>query len=581
MGFGQVVKGWRLFSRILSLREASAIIFTLTTILPLLVVLAFLSRSALMVSTGAQAALLVALLIGVLGFVLLQRMAARISRLAQAVEGSKPPERSEGIPKVDTATVPGVGSLAEIGQISEAFNRLFENVRESTERLEDLVFKLGALNEMVELAASIPKMQDLLALVLERTMRVVKATAGSIMLLDQERQMLRIAAARGLPDDATARGEVRLGEGIAGQVAQFGEPVVVDDVERDPRFAGANDPRCASGSFICVPVRVADRVIGVINLAKTADRPGRSAPARAVSATDLQLLNALVTYIGYAVDNARLLEKTQESAQQLQKALDELKATQAQLVRGETLRAIGELASRMAHHIHNLMAVVVGRVRILQDKLHEPDVRRALQIVERSALDGTEMVRRLNRFSRGQPVSHGVPVDLNTIVEEVLELIQPLWRDRTQVRRIPIETRLDPGRIPAVTGDLVSLREALMNLVLNAVDALPEGGTITIRTWASDGQVHCSVADTGPGMSEEVRRRALEPFFTTKGPKTTGLGLSVAYGIIKHHGGELTIESAEGRGTTVTIRLAAAAPSDLHDNLPGLHTHSEAPDRTS
>ena len=545
----------RLLSRPVSLRQAAAIVFALASVLPLLVLLALLSRFELLTKTEAQLSLFLALLVAVLGFVVFRRLVARISKLAQAVETAKPPD---GGPPAGESRVPGLGTVAEVVQIREAFNRMLEDLRGATERLEDLVFKLVTLNEMVELAARIPKMPDLLALVLERTMRTVKAGVGSIMLLDRERQTLRIVAARGLPDDILRGVEVPLGAELAGTVAQRGEPILVENLEADPQFAAASDPKYGGGSVISVPVRVGDRIIGVINLAKKeygAISPGDS---RSFSPIDLQFLNALMTYVAYALDNARLLEETRQSAKRLQEVIDELKATQEQLVRGETLQALGVLASGVTHHLNNLLAVTLGRIQFLLRKVEEPGFRSSLEVAERAALDAADVVRQVRGFSQAQPVVEMVPVDLNQLAQEVLELTRPHWEDEPQLRGIQIQASLEAGHIPPVPGDPASLREVLMSLLLNAVDALPQGGQITVKTWASAHGVQCAVTDTGVGMSEEIRRRALEPFFTTKGPKSTGLGLSVTYGIIQRHGGDLAVESTESRGTTVTIRLPVA-----------------------
>jgi signal transduction histidine kinase len=354
--------------------------------------------------------------------------------------------------------------------------------------------------------------------------------------------------------------EVKVGEGVAGKVVEMGEPVLVDDIASDPRFNKANDPQYGNGSFICMPIRVGDRVIGVINMAKKRD----SALSDALrpppfSSTDLQFLNALMTYIGYAVDNSRLLEEAQSSASQLQTVVDDLKSTQTQLVRGETLRAMGQLSSGMAHHLNNLFAVILGRVELLMGKVQESGVRRSLEIIQRTAQDGAEVVRRVQRFSRVQPVSDAVAVDLNQLVQEVVELTRPRWQDEAQLRGSRIEVTVEAGVIGAAAGEPAPLREVLMNLLLNAADSITQGGRITLRTWAKDDRVYCAVTDTGIGMPDEVRRRALEPFFTTKGPKATGLGLSVAYGTVQRYGGTLTIESAEGQGTTVEISLPAAS----------------------
>ncbi len=552
----------RRIARAMSLREAASVVFGLAALLPILLLVALLSRYNVLQHTDALLFVLLALVVSVLGFVIFRRMVDQVARLAQGLQAPAASRASAGSVDVKATAVPGLGRVAEIGQVADAFHNMLEDLRTATQRLEDLVFKLGTLNEMVELAARIPKIQDLLGLVLQTTMRAVRATVGSIMILDRDRRMLKLAASRGIPEDVAASAEVKVGDGIAGKVVEMGEPVLVDDIESDPRFKQPNAPQYGNGSFICMPIRVGDRVIGVINMAKRKEL-GASSTSRPqpFGAIDLQFLNALMTYIGYAVDNARLLDEAQQSAQQLQGVVDDLKATQAQLVRGETLRAMGQLSSGMAHHLNNLFAVVLGRTELMLSKVDEAGVRRSLDIIQRTAQDGAEVVRRVQRFSRVQPVSEPVAVDLNQLTEEVVELTKPRWHDESLLRGAKIEVGVETGAIPAAAGEPAPLREVLMNLLLNATDAMPQGGRITFKTWTANDRVHCAVSDTGIGMSDEVRRRAPEPFFTTKGPKSTGLGLSVAYGTIQRHGGTLAIDSAEGRGTTVTISLPLASKS--------------------
>src|SRR5215470_1022020 len=331
-------------SRAMSLREAAAVIFVLVALLPLLLFVAFLSVSELITRTEAQFAAFMALVIACLGFVVFRRLVDQIARLAISVRQPLEPDQMPSA-SAPATRVPGLGQVAEIGQLAGAFHQMLEDLRASTQRLEDLVFKLGTLNELVELSTHISRIQDLLSSVLQSSMRAVHANIGSIMLLDPERKTLRIAASRGLPDEVQAETEVRLGEGIAGKVAELGDAVIVEDIEKDARFSKLNDPKYGTGSFICMPVRVGDRVIGVINLAKKEDTSTTPPTPRPFSQTDLQFLSALMTYIGYAVDNARLLQEAQESAVELQSVVDDLRATQAQLVRGETLAAIGKLAS--------------------------------------------------------------------------------------------------------------------------------------------------------------------------------------------------------------------------------------------
>ena len=546
--------------RSMSLREAASVVFALVALLPILLMVYLLSRHELMRSGEAQIGLAAAVAVSILGFLVFRRMMDQISALAQGFIA--PTEaKAETLRRVERASaVPGLGEVTEIGQVRDAFYHMLDDLRGSTQRLEDLVFKLGTLNEMVELAARIPRIQDLLGLVLQSTMRAVRATVGSIMILDRERTVLKLAASRGIPDDVIPQIEVKVGEGVAGKVVEMGEPVLVDDIATDPRFNRTNNPQYGNGSFICMPIRVGDRVIGVINMAKRRD--GALADTLRLppfGSTDLQFLNALMTYIGYAVDNSRLLEEAQSSATQLQGVVDDLKSTQAQLVRGETLRAMGQLSSGMAHHLNNLFAVILGRVELLMGKVQEQSVRRSLEIIQRTAQDGAEVVRRVQRFSRVQPVSDAVAVDLNQLVHEVVELTRPRWQDEAQLRGSRIEVAVETGTVGAAADEPAPLREVLMNLLPNAADSITQAGKVTLRTWTRDDRVYCSVSDTGSGMPEEVRRRALEPFFTTKGPKATGLGLSVAYGTVQRYGGTLTVESTEGQGTSVEVSLPTAS----------------------
>ena len=415
----------RSFSSTVGLRRAAAIIFALVAVLPMLAVLPVLHTAGVLASPYAQVSLLLAVGLAVLGFFVLRRLTDEVARLA---EGFANPTPTTAVP---AATVPGLGRVTEIGQIGDALTHMLNDLRASTDRLEDLVFKLSTLNEVVELAARIPQLQDLLALVLERTMRTVRASIGSIMLLDHERQVLRVVVARGLPDDVVEHAEVAVGESIAGKVVQLGEPVLVEDIATDPRFARTRDPKYGSGAFMCLPVRVEDRIIGVVNLAKSAAAP----PTPAFSPTDLQFLNTLMTHIAYAVDNARLLQEAQLSTNRLRRAMEDLRTTQTRIVEGETLRAVGQMASGMAHHVNNLLAVISGRVQLLLGRSHPAggapaagdrpagDVRRRRRRAPRA---------RLHRRAAGD--LRRPPVDLNEIVREVVELTRPRWRDEAQMR---------------------------------------------------------------------------------------------------------------------------------------------------
>jgi signal transduction histidine kinase len=229
--------------------------------------------------------------------------------------------------------------------------------------------------------------------------------------------------------------------------------------------------------------------------------------------------------------------------------------SQKQVIEAERLRAIGQLAGGVAHHLNNIMTVILGNIQVVLRSEARVGMRNHLQSAERAVLEAADVVRRMSAFSRVQPLPVQGIVDLNLLAADVLEWTRSRWEAEAHLLGIAIRARLEPGDVPAVRGDEPGLREVLLNLVLNAIDALPDGGDIVVRTWRGDTTVYCSVSDSGVGMTPETSQRALEPFFTTKGPKSRGLGLSVAYGIVQGHSGTLAIESRPGRGSTVTVSL--------------------------
>jgi CheY-like chemotaxis protein len=185
-----------------------------------------------------------------------------------------------------------------------------------------------------------------------------------------------------------------------------------------------------------------------------------------------------------------------------------------------------------------------------------------LQVIQRAIGDVAQTVARMREFYRPrEPQMMLVRVHLNELVQQVADLTRARWNDMPQQRGVTIALAKDLARsLPAVMGAESEIREALTNLVFNAVDAMPEGGTLTLRTRAESGRVHVEVLDTGVGMDEDARRRCLEPFFTTKGERGTGLGLAMVYGMVQRHSADISIESALGKGTRVQLTFGAAAP---------------------
>jgi CheY-like chemotaxis protein len=249
----------------------------------------------------------------------------------------------------------------------------------------------------------------------------------------------------------------------------------------------------------------------------------------------------------------------------LQAAYDDLRQTQQAVTQQERLRALGEMASGIAHDINNGLSPVMLYVELLLEKETSLSAssRGHLETIQRAIMDVAKTIARLKEFCRPrEPQLKLGPVKLNDLVQQVVDLTRARWNDMPQQRGIVIQMRFDlmPG-LPPIMGAESEIREALINLVFNAADAMPNGGVLTLRTKMPDKNIYVEIADTGTGMDEETRRRCLEPFFTTKGERGTGLGLAMVYGIVQRHNAELEIESELGKGTTIRMVFTQTSSS--------------------
>lgn len=246
--------------------------------------------------------------------------------------------------------------------------------------------------------------------------------------------------------------------------------------------------------------------------------------------------------------------------------ITEKKEMEARLFRSEKLKALGELAGGVAHDFNNVLAAILGRAQLLNKILESPvkserrksvrDLKKSLAIIEKAALDGAETVRRIQEFSRERDDDkYFTKVDLNKIADDALEFTKVRWKTTSESKGIKIKIQKKTSSLPPIEGSASELREVLINLINNAIDAMPQGGHINIKTIKEKRHVFISVEDTGIGIPEVIRDRIFDPFFTTKGPQSNGLGMSVSHGIIDRHGGTIKVESVEGKGTTFTIKL--------------------------
>ena len=230
---------------------------------------------------------------------------------------------------------------------------------------------------------------------------------------------------------------------------------------------------------------------------------------------------------------------------------------EAQMHQSERLTALGQMAGGIAHDFNNLLQAILGYAQLMARSPGNADVvRRGLDVIEKAANGGAETVRRIQKFARLRPDEPFVTMDLNQVVRDSLAITRPRWEEKKVKGGVPLQLELELGPVPVVMGRPAELNEVITNLVLNAIDAMPKGGTLRIRTRLGDHRhAVITVADTGMGMSEEVRKKVFDPFFTTKGEEGTGLGLSVSHSIVERHGGDLKVDSRPGEGTTFSITL--------------------------
>jgi PAS domain S-box-containing protein len=307
-------------------------------------------------------------------------------------------------------------------------------------------------------------------------------------------------------------------------------------------------------ALVAAPLLVETKVFGVLIAARR--------EAGSFSSDECEFLRQLSEHVALAAHQTQLYGA-------LQSAYEDLRQTQQAVMQQERLRALGQMASGIAHDINN----AISPIAIYTDSLLErepsltPQGRSQLETIQRAIHDVAATVARMREFYRQrEPQWELTGVHLNQLVQQVIDLTRARWSDMPQHRGIMIQLRLeltpDP---PAVMGVESEIRDALTNLIFNAVDAMADGGTLTLRTQVVsdvlERHIRLEVSDTGVGMNEEARRRCVEPFFTTKGERGTGLGLAMVYGMASRHGAEIEIESELGRGTTV--RLSFPAPASV------------------
>lgn len=264
------------------------------------------------------------------------------------------------------------------------------------------------------------------------------------------------------------------------------------------------------------------------------------------------------TYLRNVETSAAQAAQAEKHVKELSHYITEQERIREQFSQMEKLSALGELASGVAHDFNNTLSGILGRAQLLQRTDDSEKIKRGLDIIIKTAEDGAKTVKRIQDFARQRRDHDFELVSIDQILLDASEITRPRWKSCAEASNIHITLNLQIGSNGMVMGDDSELREVLVNMVFNAIDAMPEGGTLSLTTRTVGDSVMVKVVDTGVGMYPEVRSRIFDPFFTTKGKAGLGLGLAVSFGIIRRHGGNIEVDSQYGKGTEFCITLPLA-----------------------
>ena len=454
-----------------------------------------------------------------------------------------------------------------------AVQAIVTNYRDITQRKQDEVrlhAQLTRLGLLSQITRAIGERQDMRSIfqVVVRTIEAELPVDFSCICLAEAAQGELIVTSVGVNSEAlamelamTERARVPVGEDSLARCVR-GELVYEPDLSQAQAAFAARLVKADLHAMVAAPLRVESKVFGVLIVARL--------EANSFSSADCEFLRQLSEHVALATHQAQLYES-------LQKAYDDLRQSQQAVMQHERLRALGQMASGIAHDINNAISPIALYTESMLEREPglSPRARDQLRTIHRAIDDVAQTVTRMREFYRQrEPQLALAPLDINGLAQQVLDLTRARWSDMAHQRGIAIELRTElAAGLPPIMGAENEIREALTNLVFNAVDAMPQGGTLTLRTRVAGEsgarRVVVEVGDSGIGMDDDTRRRCLEPFFTTKGERGTGLGLAMVYGAMQRHNAEIEIDSTVGVGTTVRLCFALAdAPAPGVEAVP-------------
>jgi signal transduction histidine kinase/ActR/RegA family two-component response regulator len=448
----------------------------------------------------------------------------------------------------------------EFDLFTDTFNQMLTQIQLSEGKLHAQLGRLSLLQHITRATGERQDLPSIFQVVLDSLEGNLPMDFGCFLLHDATAHSLTVsvlgAAGRGFAEKLALVEQLDVpldANGLSRCVA--GQLVYEPDVLKVPFPFPQRLAAAGLRSVVISPLIVENQVFGVLVCARREDN--------AFSSSECEFLKQLSEHVALASHQARLYGA-------LQQAYDDLRQSQHTVLQQERLRALGQMASGIAHDINNAISPVSLYTESLLER--EPNLseraRGYLTTIQRAIEDVARTVARMREFYREREAQLTLErVDLARAVRQVVDLTRPRWSDLPQQRGVMVDLKTDlDDDLPVIMGAEHEIRDALTNLIFNAVDAMPGGGILTVRAYKSvqaDGtdRVLIDVSDSGVGMDEDTRRRCLEPFFTTKGERGTGLGLAMVYGMIQRHSAELEIESEAGKGTTMRLSFPAYTSS--------------------
>jgi signal transduction histidine kinase/DNA-binding response OmpR family regulator len=455
--------------------------------------------------------------------------------------------------------------------LAENNRTLVAELKQHNASITAAVERLTCLIDAGRALSSIHSIDELLTYFINLVSQHLKVDRVSLMLLDEAKQELYIAASKGLAADIVKTARVKVGEGIAGHVAMTGKPLLMKNVQsklmsNDTR-PGLSDSFISSPLVLGIPIKFRDRIVGVLNV--TNKRSGES-----FNDSDQAFLSGLAGQAAVAIEAARSFEELRQTCESLTSAKN-------QLVSSERLNALAQMSAGVAHDFNNILSGILGKVQLMDLQLAENgcdsgSIRSDLAALEQIAMHGAERVKQIMGFAGSRRDHPNAAVDINEIVRAAVSISRPKWKHECERKGASVRIDMALGDISPVEGNPHELTQVVTNLIFNAVEAMmPDGGNLVLRTAQEREHVLLEVADTGAGIPAEVRDRIFEPFFTTK-ETGHGLGMSIVYGIIKRHCGDISVQSEVGQGTVFRI-LLPAAPAPAPAKQPVKTAHVQQP----